>query len=413
MNKTWEFLFGLRNKGSKFGIERMRMLVDLIGNPQDEFRIIHVAGTNGKGSVCAMLDSIYREKHYVTGLFTSPHLIDLGERIRVGGAMISEAQIEKWVNWLMPKAQEVEKKYKLGYPTFFEFITAVAFLYFREKNIDVAIIETGLGGRLDSTNVVKPDLSVITSISKDHCNILGNTVEEIAREKAGIIKPNTPVLSGFLPDCVFKVISEIAKKKYAPIYYLDDEKNDHIPETNLVGNYQKKNAALAKRAIEILEKKIPVGLDSIIRGLRRVKLIGRWQIIENPCRIILDACHNEAGAICLKENLLNLKEKPEIWVGVLGSERAPHIMKVISQFASSIKLFEIDQPRACSADFLKSHVCNSFSGEIIDFEIEKVKNYISNYDSSKTILVTGSIYLIGQILGILKSRRALDLNDLF
>ena len=109
MNKTWEFLFGLRNKGSKFGIERMRMLVDLIGNPQDEFRIIHVAGTNGKGSVCAMLDSIYREKHYVTGLFTSPHLIDLGERIRVGGTMISEAQIEKWVNWLMPKAQEVEK----------------------------------------------------------------------------------------------------------------------------------------------------------------------------------------------------------------------------------------------------------------------------------------------------------------
>jgi dihydrofolate synthase/folylpolyglutamate synthase len=190
----------------------MRKLVDLIGNPEKSFLVIHVAGTNGKGSVCSMLDSIYRENKYKTGLFTSPHLIELGERVRVNGKMISNAEIESWVTWLRPKAKKVEEDYKMGHPTFFEFMTAIAFLHFKKQNVEIAIFETGLGGRLDSTNVVSPILSIITTISKDHCNILGNSFEEIASEKAGIIKENIPVLFGWLPTSAENVIVETAKK---------------------------------------------------------------------------------------------------------------------------------------------------------------------------------------------------------
>ena len=151
----------------------MLRLVELIGNPQNSYPVIHVAGTNGKGSVCSMLDSIYRANKYKTGLFTSPHLVELGERIRVNGEIISNAKIEGWVECLKSAAQIMEEDPEIGHPTFFEFMTAIAFLHFELNKVDLAIMETGLGGRLDSTNVVKPELSIITTISKDHCNILG------------------------------------------------------------------------------------------------------------------------------------------------------------------------------------------------------------------------------------------------
>ena len=413
VNETWKFLYSLRNNGSSFGIDRMRKFVDLIGNPEKSFPIIHVAGTNGKGSVCTMLDSIYRENKYKTGLFTSPHLVELGERVRVNGKMISNAEIENWVIWLRPKAEKVEKDYKMGHPTFFEFMTAIAFLYFKQQEVEIAIFETGLGGRLDSTNVVSPILSIITTISKDHCNILGDSFEEIASEKAGIIKANIPILFGWLPTSAENVIVEKAKKMGSDVFSPKQISENRLPSTNLVGNYQRKNAALALQATKIVQSKIAVTSGSTLRGLNNVNLLGRWQIIEKPCTIILDACHNEAGALCLQENLQNLNQRPEIWVGVLGEDRATPIMQVISKFASSIKLFEVDQPRACSINFLRSQVPNSFSGEVIGFNVEDVKNFLSNVDAEKTILITGSIYLIGQILAVIKSQNVLNWNDLF
>lgn len=413
VNETWRFLYSLRNNGSSFGIDRMRKLVDLIGNPEKSFLVIHVAGTNGKGSVCSMLDSIYRENKYKTGLFTSPHLIELGERVRVNGKMISNAEIESWVTWLRPKAKKVEEDYKMGHPTFFEFMTAIAFLHFKKQNVEIAIFETGLGGRLDSTNVVSPILSIITTISKDHCNILGNSFEEIASEKAGIIKENIPVLFGWLPTSAENVIVETAKKMGSVIFSPKQISENRLPSTNLVGNYQRKNAFLALQATKIVQNQITVRPESTLRGLNNVNLLGRWQMIEKPCKIILDACHNEAGALCLQENLENLNRRLEVWVGVLGEDRAVPIMQVVSRFASSIKLFEVDQPRACSISFLKSQVPNSFSGEVIEFNVDEVKNFLSNVDAEKTILITGSIYLIGQILGVIKSQNVLNWNDLF
>ena len=416
MNETLSFLYSLRNRGSSFGIDRMSRFVELLGNPQNDFPIIHVAGTNGKGSVCAMLDSIYRTNGYRVGLFSSPHLIELGERVRVDGKNITENEIQEWVRLLKPIAQKMEDEEVDGHPTFFEFMSAIAFLTFQKNRVDLAIIETGLGGRLDSTNVVTPELSIITTISKDHCTILGDTLEEIATEKAGIIKRQVPVLIGNLPSCAQEVIQKIAFQHEAPIHTISNLKEEECPITNLFGSYQRRNAALAFRSTELLEKKLPLRSDLTHKGLNTVNILGRWQVIKGSPTIILDACHNSDGALCLKENLATLPQKPEIWIGVLGEDRAEDIMKVVIEFACSIKLFVVQQPRACSLDYLRSLIPDSFCGEVIDFDLEKAKEELKTSTSNKTILATGSIYLIGDILSLLSNQdfdSKVDWNDRF
>lgn len=394
----------------------MLKFVHLLGNPHQSYPIIHVAGTNGKGSVCAMLDSIYRTNGYKVGLFSSPHLVELGERIRINGENISEQEIESWVEKLRPVAQRMEKEGCEEHPTFFEFMTAIAFLNFQKNKVDLAIIETGLGGRLDSTNVVTPKLSIITTISKDHCAILGNTLESIAREKAGIIKNKVPVLIGSLPNSATSVIENIAKEKNAALSQIDKVKDKSFPSTNLKGSYQQQNASLALQASELLKDDIAIKQELCIEALQKVEMIGRWQIIDASPKIILDACHNAAGATCLQENLETLDEKPEIWVGILGEDRAPEIMDVVQSNAQSIKLFEVNQPRACSFSFLHSLIPKSFEGPIMNSNLKKAKSDLTHSDKNKTILVTGSIYLIGDILSILQkadSEQKTNWNDLF
>jgi dihydrofolate synthase/folylpolyglutamate synthase len=394
----------------------MTRFVELLGNPQNDFPIIHVAGTNGKGSVCAMLDSIYRTNGYRVGLFSSPHLIELGERVRVDGKNITENEIQERVRQLKPIAQKMEDDGADGHPTFFEFMTAIAFLTFQKSRVDLAIIETGLGGRLDSTNVVTPKLSIITTISKDHCAILGDTLEEIATEKAGIIKREVPVLIGNLPTCAHEVVQKIAFQQDAPFYTISHLKEEKYPKTNLVGSYQIRNAALAFQSTELLEQTLPIQSNLTSKGLNTVNIPGRWQVIDGSSTIILDACHNADGALCLKENLETLTQKPEIWIGVLGEDRAEDIMKVVIEFACSLKLFEVQQPRACSIDYLRSLIPDSFCGEVIDFDLEKAKEEFKKSTSNKTILVTGSIYLIGDILSLLADQdfdSKVDWNDLF
>ena len=394
----------------------MSKFVKLLGNPHLGFPVIHVAGTNGKGSVCAMLDSIYRANGYKVGLFSSPHLIELGERIRINGENITEAEINQWVEQIKPIAQKMEEDESENHPTFFEFMTAIAFLNFQKQGVDLAIIETGLGGRLDSTNVVIPELSIITSISKDHCAILGDTLEEITGEKAGIIKKEIPVLIGDLPNCSVEVVEQVAVQQNSELYSIDRFLKEERPQTNLQGSYQRANAALALRGSEILREQFPVENDLVSKGLNQVSLQGRWQIIEGPPRVILDACHNSGGAICLRENLAALPEKPEIWLGVLGEDRAKEIIDVVLDFASSVILFEVEQPRACTVDYLRSLIPHSFRGQVIDLNLEKAREKLKNSRSNGTILVTGSIYLIGDILRVLTEQdlhQKTNWNDLF
>ena len=234
----------------------MEALAESIANPEKRFSSIHVAGTNGKGSVCAMLESIYRSNGYKTGLFTSPHLIRLNERIQINRIPISDLDLATYVNEL--RSQCDEQFSSDNYPSFFEFMAAIAFQHFAKEAVDIAIIETGLGGRLDATNILSPELSIITSIGKDHTDILGDTIEAITREKAGIIKPNAPVLIGNLPDISKSIIKDKANDLKTECYTLENYlEKESLPTTNLEGTYQKQNAALASYATEILCQAFP------------------------------------------------------------------------------------------------------------------------------------------------------------
>ena len=414
-----DYLFSLRNKGSTFGIERMELLISEMDSGLLSFPVIHVAGTNGKGSTCSMLDAIYRENGYSVGLVTSPHLVDLGERIRVNGKILSGEILQQEVEKLKPICQQIGEKNAEMHPSFFEFMTAIAFSVFHQENVDLAIIETGLGGRLDSTNVVKPVISVITTISLDHCNILGDTLEKIAFEKAGIIKQSCPVLTGWLPREANKVIKAVAEEKESFFKSLADEKAcDSLPETNLQGNHQKRNAALALNVCESLKKQFPIDHDLSLCALQKVKLEGRWQIIQEDPMIILDACHNAEGAESLEPQIKNLPTGADlvIWFGSLGKERAEEILKVLIPLGKEIHLFQPNQPRACSFEELYNLIPHTYKSKIYKGVKTDILSKIVELRKNQILLITGSIYLLGEILEIVKKKKKLtgaNFQDLF
>lgn len=385
----------------------MQKLAEAIQNPQKTFPTIHVAGTNGKGSVCAMLEAIYRSNGYKTGLFTSPHLICLNERIQINRIPISDQELTDSSNALI--AQSNKQFTPNDYPSFFEFITAIAFNHFAKEKVDIAIIETGLGGRLDATNILKPELSIITSIGKDHTDILGDTIEAITGEKAGIIKHSTPVLIGKLPEVSKSIVKEKANALNAQYYSLENySKNLPLPTTNLEGAYQKQNAALACYATEILAYRFPIKHTN---ALNQVDWKGRWQKIQLKNQtLILDSTHNAEACLQLEENLRNCithsGQKPIIITGILGSERARDIMPMLSQYAQSLYLVEPKQPRACSAETLSSFIPKSQDIQPIASHLgqlfSKGKCHIGK--ENDTVIITGSIYLIAEVLTILEGQ---------
>jgi dihydrofolate synthase/folylpolyglutamate synthase len=407
LNSVTEFLYSLRNRGSKYGLERMQQFAKAIENPENRFPSIHVAGTNGKGSVCAMLESIYRSNGYKTGLFTSPHLIRLNERIQIDRVPISDQDLATSANALRNQCnQQFDSN---NYPSFFEFMVAIAFKHFAEEAVDIAIIETGLGGRLDATNILNPELSIITSIGKDHTDILGDTIEAITREKAGIIKPNTPVLIGKLPQVSQAMIKEKAHDLGSECYTLESYTKTHpLPTTNLDGTYQKQNAALASYATGILTQRFPI---QDTRALNQVEWKGRWQKLTlEKQTLILDSTHNSEACLQLEENLLKhiteSGKKPIIITGILGNERARDIMPLLSKYTEALYLVEPKQPRSCSAETLASMIPKSQPVQTIASEIETLfsKGRCHIGKETDTILITGSIYLIAEVLTILEGQ---------
>jgi len=403
------YLYGLKHHGAKYGIDRMRLLASLLGNPERHIPIIHVAGTNGKGSVSAMLERIYRAHGYKTGLYTSPHLIRQGERIQIDRQLIEEDEIVTLTRELQTHAEALAAIDPDDHPSFFEFMTAMAFLKFMREKVDIGIIETGLGGRLDATNIVIPELSVITSISLDHVDILGDTIEKIAREKAGIIKPEVPVVMGKLPTEAEAVIREVAARQGSPIYSLVERWGNTLedyPETNLAGSFQRYNAGMALLAAEILHGGFPVEPFRSREALRQVYWPGRWQQVYLKDRsLVLDATHNPEGCMILEENLRALMEKtgrkPDIIVGTLGEFRAQCLMRTVSRFAGNLYLVKPSQPRAASMDVLESHVPPEFSGKVIHASVRDLFPSPGICTVAGTganpLVVTGSIYLIGEI----------------
>ncbi len=400
------YLYSLKHHGAKYGIDRMRLLAERLGNPQVHFPCIHIAGTNGKGSVSAMLESIYREHGYRTGMYTSPHLVRQGERIQVERRILEEERIAELTRILYPHARNLGEANPDDHPSFFEFMTAMAFMEFAEQGVDLGIIETGLGGRLDATNIVHPVLSVITSISYDHVDILGDTLGKIAGEKAGIIKPGVPVVMGLVPEEAETVIRETARVREAPLFSVRERfASEDYPKTNLEGGFQEHNAGTAIHTAEVLESTFSTEARRRREALERVSWPGRWQRIESPQGLlILDATHNPEGCRALEENLRKLVErtgsKPDMAVGTLGTFRIRPLIQTVSKFARNLYLIQPRQPRAADFDSLCREIPKSFRGGVFRSSIPglfPVQGLCQWGSEAKTLVVTGSIYLVGEV----------------
>ena len=411
-----DFLYSLRNKGSTYGIDRMDAFVRALGRPDKDYPIVHIAGTNGKGSTAAMLECLFRRAGYRTGLFTSPHLLFLGERIQVDRVPLSEEAIAEFATELAQQARAMAGQDEDKHPTFFEFMTAMAMVCFGKQAVDIAIFETGLGGRLDATNVIDPLLSIITSIGLDHTRILGDTVEKIAREKAGIIKPTRPVVLGRVPQAARNVICRIARERGAEVYSVEDRFGEAVegyPTTNLHGAFQRWNAATAVTACRLMKERFPGITAHQNESLHRVDWPGRWQKISLSCGrfLILDATHNPEGCHYLEENLALLEkelgQKPWIVAGTLGDFRARFLVPVTQRYARALYLLEPRQPRAASFAMMRECLEPKPEIDVVDATLEELfpeENTCSIGRPGETIVVTGSIYLLGEALERLTGR---------
>ncbi|HWA11126.1 MAG TPA: folylpolyglutamate synthase/dihydrofolate synthase family protein [Opitutaceae bacterium] len=403
-----DYLFSLKAGGARFGIDRMQVLAEALGHPERAVPVIHVAGTNGKGSTSAMLEAVFRAAGWRTGLYTSPHLVRLGERVQVDRQPLTEAEIVAYTDELKPVAEKVSRFSPDDHPSFFEFMTAMAFLQFQRRACDIAIVEVGLGGRLDATNVVAPEISVITSIGLDHCEYLGNTQEQIAAEKAGIIKPGRPVVIGRLRPAAENVIRQIAAQRRSRVISVVEEFDRDLaryPVTNLEGDYQRWNAATATLVARLLPSRWKLTDEALARGLNAVDWPGRWQRLAlDGRRLILDTSHNPEGAGVLRQNLERLvaaEGAPIVVVGVLGAARARPLLETIATYAREIHLVVPNQSRSCSQDELAALLPPTFKGTVRRSTVAELFPSATTCAAGKTgdtVVVTGSVYLIGEVL---------------
>lgn len=408
-NSVKDYLYSLKAGGMKFGIDRMQRLAAALGHPERRQPVIHVAGTNGKGSVSAMIESILRNAGHRTGLYTSPHLVKLGERVQVDRRQLTEEQIVAYARELCPVAARAAKDAADEHATFFEFMTAMAFLQFQRRRVDVAIVEVGMGGRLDATNIVTPEVSVITSIGLDHCVELGDTVEKIAGEKAGIIKPGRPVVIGRMPAGAERVMREVAATQGSPVHSVREVFGEDLagyPASNLEGDYQHWNAATATLAVRLLPAKLRPDEPVIARGLMHVDWPGRWQRLEVGGRhLILDASHNPEGAIELEKNLIRLGREtgrpPLIVAGALGEFRARSLLEVVTRHARELHLVTPNQARATPYEEMLLLVPASSRHLVRRGDLTKIfpdQQTCTLGRPGDTVVVTGSIYLLGEVL---------------
>ncbi len=407
---TKAYLMGLQSTGAKYGIDHMRLLAERLRHPERAYPVIHVAGTNGKGSVCAMLDAMYQRMGRKVGMYTSPHLVFLGERVQVNRQPLSPEELCRYVELVRPHAEAMAQEDPINIPSYFEFMTAAAFLRFKEAQVDLALIEVGLGGRLDATNVVQPALCIITSIGFDHMDFLGDTLEKIAAEKAGIIKPGVPVVIGRLPPEAEEVIRAIARERGAPVHSVREvfgEEIEDYPRTRLAGSHQRTNAATATLATRVLGKMLAVTDQARDAALAEVDWSARWQKfpLSQGRTLILDASHNLEGAQTLDENLIAGRREtgraPIIMVGALGEHRAKALLDVAARHAQEIILLQPHQPRATPFADLEKLVPTHYPGTVRRGYVAEIFPRPGECllgANGDTIVATGSIYLLGEIL---------------
>ena len=401
--ETLRWLTGLRNLGSRLGVDRMRLLSARLGQPERAQPCFHVAGTNGKGSTSAMIEAIQRAQGRRVGLYTSPHLVAIGERIQVDRVPLSDAAVVALAERLRPHYEAIRAEDPENAPTFFELITAAALLEFAERKVDVAILETGLGGRLDATNVCAPEVCVITSIGLDHQEYLGPTLAAIAAEKAGILKPGVPCVVGDIPPEAEAVIVARARQIGAPLHFVRDRFASGLPETNLAGGHQRRNAGAALLACE-LATRLPIDDAKARAALRSVEWAGRWQEfrLADGRRLIVDGSHNEEG-IRAVEPLLAALKSPTVIVGALGAERARPLVAAAARSAGRLVLVRPDNERACSVEELAALVPADFKGKVRHASVaELFPTPATCVAAGATVVVLGSLYLVGEVLARLR-----------
>ncbi len=424
LSEALSFLESIGKFRIKLSLDRIKKLTEDFGNPQNYFPSIHVAGTNGKGSVCTFLAEILQNTGKKVGLYTSPHLIDIRERIKIGGEMIGE---EDFVSLLWKIRDKIRNFPDEDSPTYFEILTCLSFLYFNKEKIDLVIFEVGLGGRFDATNVIKPVISVITNISQDHTEYLGKRIGEIAFEKAGIIKEGVPVCFGGKSFVAWKKIKGIADERKAPAFWLYDgtyeikriissdkmgfyiksPKEDYEVFPRLTAYFQAENLAISILASELLrERGFEIKKEDIIKGIENAKMEGRFEIIDGKPRIIADGAHNPDA---IRKLLISLKElKIHSFVLLYASMKDKDIEKVskiLFPHAKKIVLTKVEETRGEDPENIikRSKIKKNFI-VVKDFHgAFEIANSLCS--SSDVLLVTGSLYLIGALKKVLKGAK--------
>lgn len=416
--------------GIKPGLKRMEWLLEALDNPHKNIPTIHVAGTNGKGSTVSYMLHMLTEAGYKVGTFTSPYIETFNERISINGQPISDQDMLELVNELKPYVDKIEKT-ELDGPTEFEIITTMMFLYFGKYNKpDFLLLETGLGGRLDSTNIVEPVLSIITNVGYDHMNILGETIEEIASEKAGIIKEKVPVITGVQDQDALAVIRKVADERRAPVYRLGEEimvlnsvlkegkevfsldtpfkQHKHLMLT-MKGEHQIKNAALAVTALDFLKSKNAIELneDDMIVGLEKTIWKGRFETLSKNPLIILDGAHNLEGVESLIQTVKRHYEGKRIHLlfSALADKEFTPMINRLQTIATSMTFTSFDFPRAAKAIDLY-HACTLADKKYNDSWVNAIEGMVQLKDEQDDVcLVTGSLYFISEIRNYLLNNR--------
>ncbi|WP_282333706.1 bifunctional folylpolyglutamate synthase/dihydrofolate synthase [Pinibacter soli] len=402
----------------KKDLDNTLRLCEILDNPHKKFKTVHIAGTNGKGSTSHMLAAIFQTAGYKTGLYTSPHLKDFRERIKINGNMISEQFVVDFTKKIQPHIDEIE-------PSFFEITVAMAFDYFATEQVDIAIVEVGLGGRLDSTNVITPEVSVITNIGMDHMNILGDSLEKIAFEKAGIMKPHIPVVVGEILPETKPVFEEVSAAQKTPMIIAPDKRrsidwkyNHHLLtvevstlhtdemnfyELDLPGIYQTKNLVTVLEAVHQLQQKgWKISHENILHALKNIKkltgLFGRWQIIHQNPSVILDVGHNEDGIKAIVSQLeVTTYHRLHIVFGMVKDKDITTVLKLLPKHATYY-FTQAQIPRALDAESLKEESAKfDLYGKSFPTVNEAAKDAISDAEKDDLILICGSVFIVGEV----------------
>ncbi len=415
-----EYIYNLRRFGMKMDLSIMKELAEKLGNPQNSFKSVHVTGTNGKGSVCAFVYSILKRK-YRTALYTSPHISRYTERIVVDDREMEIGYAIRFIREWRPMIEKLAEENRN--PTFFEVTTALAFKYFQDMNVDFAVVEVGLGGRLDATNILLPEISSIVTVDLEHTQVLGNTIEDIAREKAGIIKRGVPVVVGERKPDALNVIRKIAERRGAEYHNVHEEMK--VEDVNmdihglrftaysplreyrirlpLTGTYQINNALVAVRIAELLSRNYDIGKEDIVEGLSAARWRGRFEIKRERPLLIFDSAHNPSAISMLVDTIKHLGiENPLFLFSALSDKDLHSIFRKISEITDRIVVTEIDYER------------RKTSLEVLENVAQKYFRYVKAIKSScdalrycldrgEETIAAGSIYLLGELEECLRS----------